>query len=66
MHFATGFGGRSSDLSRNCFYVATIVNEKHKKVCNMTKSVVTLQCQKSTKRLATGKESEFKNDNINN
>jgi len=59
MHFATGFGGRSSDLSRNRFYVATIVNEKHKKVCNMTKSVVTLQCQKSTKRLATGKESEF-------
>ncbi len=66
MHFATGFGGRSSDLSRNRFYVATIVNEKHKKVCNMTKSVVTLQCQKSTKRLATGKESEFKNDSINN
>ena len=66
MHFATGFGGRSSDLSRNRFYVATIVNEKHKKVCNMTKSVVTLQCQKSTKRLATDKESEFKNDNINN
>ena len=59
MHFATGFGGRSSDLSRNRFYVATIVNEKHKKVCNMTKSVVTLQCQKLTKRLATGKESEF-------
>ena len=56
MHFATGFGGRSSDLSRNRFYVATIVNEKHKKVCNMTKSVVTLQCQKSTKRLATDKE----------
>ena len=55
MHFATGFGGHSSDLSRNCFYVATIVNEKHKKVCNMTKSVVTLQCQKSTKRLATEK-----------
>ena len=66
MHFATGFGGRSSDLSRNRFYVATIVNEKHKKVCNMTKSVVTLQCQKSTKRLATDKESEFKNDSINN
>ncbi len=59
MHFATGFGGRSSDLSRNRFYVATIVNEKHKKVCNMTKSVVTLQCQKSTKRLATDKDSEF-------
>ena len=66
MHFATGFGGRSSDLSRNCFYVATIVNEKQKKVWNVTKSVVTLQCQKSTKRLATDKESEFKNDNINN
>ena len=66
MHFATGFGGRSSDLSQNRFGVVTIVNEKHKKVCNMTKSVVTLQCQKSTKRLATDKESEFKNDSINN
>ena len=66
MHFATGFGGRSSDLSRNCFYVATNVNEKHKKVWNVTKSVVILQCQKSTNRLATDKESEFKNDSINN
>ena len=66
MHFATGFGGRSSDLSRNRFYVATIVNEKHKKVWNVTKSIVPLQCQKSTNRLATDKESEFKNDNINN
>ena len=27
MHFATGFGGRSSDLSQNRFGVATIVNE---------------------------------------
>ena len=66
MHFATGFGGRSSDLSQIRFGVATIVNEKHKKVWNVTKSIVPLQCQKSINRLATDKESEFKNDNINN
>ena len=59
MHFATGFGGRSSDLSRNCFYVATIVNEKHKKVWNVMKIIVPLQCQKSTKRLATEKKRDF-------
>ena len=46
----------SPTLSQNRFGVATIVNEKHKKVWNVTKSVVTLQCQKSTKRLATDKE----------
>ena len=60
MPFTTRANPYSPNLSQNRFGVATIVNEKHKKVWNVTKSVVTLQCQKSTKRLATDKESEFK------
>ena len=66
MPFTTRANPYSPTLSQNRFGVATIVNEKHKKVWNVTKSVVTLQCQKSTNRLATDKESEFKNDSINN
>ena len=59
MLFCDRFRRPFSDLSQNCFDVATIVNEKHKKVWNVSKVVVSLQCQKSTKRLATEKESEF-------
>ena len=57
--FCDRFRRHSSDLSQNRFGVATMVNEKHKKVWNVSKVIVSLQCQKSTNRLATDKESSF-------
>ena len=59
MLFCDRFQSHSLDLSQNYFNVATIVNEKHKKVWNVPKVILYLQCQKSTKRLATDKEIEF-------
>ena len=51
--------GYAQNLSQNCFSVATTVRKIFKKVWNVTKVVVPLQCQKSTNRLATEKRSEI-------
>ena len=47
--------GCAQNLSQNCFSVATSVRKNFEKVWNVAKVVVSLQCQKSTKRLATEK-----------
>ena len=65
MPFTTRANSYSPTLSQNRFGVATIVNEKHKKVWNVTKSIVPLQCQKSTNRLATDKENKNSINNLN-
>jgi hypothetical protein len=59
MLFCDRFQSHSLDLSQNCLCVVTIVSNFLKKVWNESKVIVSLQCQKSTKRLATDKEIEF-------